>query len=730
MDTQQQIIQSLFSHRGSDQQLDETYITHLKIWEDVPIGSNQPDEGGKKARYLMVSVSKYGKVFMHKAKRNNNGSFSKGKTWGLEDLRQVEVVTVSHRPLIDLQRVLSTHFPSSKTSSSQPQTFALTMTSRTYIWQTERPRDQLNFLSTTCKVYRKYTQGRLPALLNLNFSLDDDNGSTQSAGPSPAPSHAQPQVQPGGMYPSTQHHPVSTGSSTSLAAPPPIGGRSRQNSGTSSIASSSAQTAGTGAGESFYTARGDNGRQGSGRPSQDSRRGEGGGSFSSQAGREVGMAEYGMGGGGMNGGGAYPSPHGSGQNAAYGVQQQYTPVPGMGNSRSGSASGSGIETYGVSPLQQTGRLHSSEDRYSPAPPHRDHQPSQSPGGLAIPIPEPQRGNQNQNGSFGGYSPGGQGSYPISPSGLASPGVGPAGGLAGGLTAERGGLGSRNVSEARTPTQATYGFREQAIPPPANSSATGLGQGGGREQAYRDREETAMSTPTPDSYPTSTVNADKDEYESESAMPTPVPLNASSGFDQQPMIPPVHPAAGSRSEEKKRAMLTPIVTGSTTTTSSAFPKNPARQRASREAEPAAKREEVRPVVQKPTVAVIPEPAKEPSPPVSPVQTRVRRASFVEPPTATPYSRDVLLRAGAGSFAQAEALLEQDDDDEEGMEDATMANVEEILEGFDWGSHHMVEHTGGSGDRQGVEAIEARLLDELNALEAVSRIKRISVSLVKS
>jgi hypothetical protein len=368
----------------------------------------------------------------------------------------------------------------------------------------------------------------------------------------------------------------------------------------------------------------------------------------------------------------------------------------------------------------------SEDPYSPAQQHRNHQPLQSPGGLAIPVPEPQRGNQNQNVSFGGYSPGGQGSYPTSPSGLVSPGVGPAGGLAGGMNGDRGGLGSRTVSEARTPTQATYGFREQAIPPPTKSSATGLGQGGGREQAYRDREETVVSTPTPASYPTSTVPAaEQDEYASESAMPTPVPLNASSGFDQQPMIPPVHPAAGSRSEEKKRAMLTPIVTGSTTTTSSAFPKNPARQRGSREAESAAKREEVRPIIPKPTVAVIPEPVKESSPPVSPVQTRARRASFVEPPTATPYSRDVLLRAGAGSFAQAEALLEQDDDDEEGMEDATMANVEEILEGFDWGSHHMVEHTGGSGDRQGAEAIEARLLDELNALEAVSCTKCFSV-----
>jgi uncharacterized glyoxalase superfamily metalloenzyme YdcJ len=83
--------------------------------------------------------------------------------------------------------------------------------------------------------------------------------------------------------------------------------------------------------------------------------------------------------------------------------------------------------------------------------------------------------------------------------------------------------------------------------------------------------------------------------------------------------------------------------------------------------------------------------------------------------------MLLRAGAGSFAQAEALLEQDDADGEEMEDATMANVEEILEGFDWGNH-AVESSGSY--RAGAEAIEARLLDELNALEAVSSKERLS------
>lgn len=40
-------------------------------------------------------VTKFGKVVMHKAKRNNNLSFSKGKTWHLDDVRALEVIGVS-----------------------------------------------------------------------------------------------------------------------------------------------------------------------------------------------------------------------------------------------------------------------------------------------------------------------------------------------------------------------------------------------------------------------------------------------------------------------------------------------------------------------------------------------------------------------------------------------------------------------------------------------------------
>jgi hypothetical protein len=45
-----------------------------------------------------MAVTRLGKVVIHKAKRNANLSFSKGKTWHLEDMRVVEVIGVSPTP--------------------------------------------------------------------------------------------------------------------------------------------------------------------------------------------------------------------------------------------------------------------------------------------------------------------------------------------------------------------------------------------------------------------------------------------------------------------------------------------------------------------------------------------------------------------------------------------------------------------------------------------------------
>lgn len=42
----------------------------------------------------ITTVQRTGRVFIHKAKRNSNLSFSKGKTWYLEDVRVLEVMGV------------------------------------------------------------------------------------------------------------------------------------------------------------------------------------------------------------------------------------------------------------------------------------------------------------------------------------------------------------------------------------------------------------------------------------------------------------------------------------------------------------------------------------------------------------------------------------------------------------------------------------------------------------
>lgn len=110
----QQIIDSLFSKVGADGQREETMITYLKVWEDsVPgMAIGPTDTEGRKNRYLLLAgkceswhnsdtilmllylVSRSGRVYLHKAKRNSNQTFSKGKTWNLEDLRAIKLSDV------------------------------------------------------------------------------------------------------------------------------------------------------------------------------------------------------------------------------------------------------------------------------------------------------------------------------------------------------------------------------------------------------------------------------------------------------------------------------------------------------------------------------------------------------------------------------------------------------------------------------------------------------------
>lgn len=72
------------------------YITHLKIWETVSEENSQPAppsaNSQRKARYLILAVQRdTGRVTLNKAKRNANGTFSIGKDWDLNTLREIIV---------------------------------------------------------------------------------------------------------------------------------------------------------------------------------------------------------------------------------------------------------------------------------------------------------------------------------------------------------------------------------------------------------------------------------------------------------------------------------------------------------------------------------------------------------------------------------------------------------------------------------------------------------------
>ncbi|TYJ51662.1 hypothetical protein B9479_007750, partial [Cryptococcus floricola] len=162
-DIRAHINSSLFARRGplADGTPDETLIAFLKIYE-------MEADGGSETSYLVLAVSKSGRVVIHKAKRGSDLSFSKGKTWSMEDIRVLEVIS--------------------------PSAFALTMTSRRYRWSTERPKDQTNFLSTIARVYRSYTNGRLPEL--VNFSPPPQQGPPQSQAQQRSPAVAGPSSEP------------------------------------------------------------------------------------------------------------------------------------------------------------------------------------------------------------------------------------------------------------------------------------------------------------------------------------------------------------------------------------------------------------------------------------------------------------------------------------------------------------------------------------------------------
>ncbi|KAI9461020.1 exocyst complex component sec3 subunit [Lactarius psammicola] len=127
----QRIISSVFNRRNAAGGSEETYISHVKIWEDAG------PEADLKPRYIILARNVDGNCFIHKSKMNSNGTFSVGKTWKLTELRAVEVVN--------------------------PVAFNITL-ARTYRWQTEQSNEQLAFLHALVDLFRITSNGSLQDL--------------------------------------------------------------------------------------------------------------------------------------------------------------------------------------------------------------------------------------------------------------------------------------------------------------------------------------------------------------------------------------------------------------------------------------------------------------------------------------------------------------------------------------------------------------------------------------
>ncbi|CEL05920.1 hypothetical protein ASPCAL07032 [Aspergillus calidoustus] len=198
-DEKRRIIQSCFAKKDSDGSLVESYITHVRIIEDgaypsSPAPPNSAPEN-KKARVIIVAVRRSGRVRMHKARENNDGTFSIGKTWMLDDLSAIQSFNawVPSTPLEDQQKQWASNVG-----------FIVTV-GKPYYWHAKTSKEKDFFIGSLVKIYKKYTGGKIPNLIGFDdrerqLLLGPPPSAPPSAkGPSPSSSHPEgplPQPRP------------------------------------------------------------------------------------------------------------------------------------------------------------------------------------------------------------------------------------------------------------------------------------------------------------------------------------------------------------------------------------------------------------------------------------------------------------------------------------------------------------------------------------------------------
>lgn len=198
-DEKRRLIESCFSKLDANGQLAESYITHIRVQEDGQYPSNPPPPESapenKKPRVIIIAVRSTGRVRMHKARENSNGSFSIGKTWNLEELSAIESFNSSGNPPKDDREQRYREWAGSVG-------FTVTIT-KPYYWQAGTSKEKDFFIASAVKIYRKYTKGQVPELKGF-----DDQAKAMMLGIPPGqqqglPPQSSQSVSPGQRVPAS-----------------------------------------------------------------------------------------------------------------------------------------------------------------------------------------------------------------------------------------------------------------------------------------------------------------------------------------------------------------------------------------------------------------------------------------------------------------------------------------------------------------------------------------------
>jgi hypothetical protein len=108
----------------------------------------------------MISVRNTGRVKLHKARENANGTFSIGKSWPMEELSSVENY-VHLTPLSEEE--------AQRKQWAGEKGFTVTI-SKPYYWEAGTAKEKEFFIGSMVKIYNKYTKGDFPILTGFSVA--------------------------------------------------------------------------------------------------------------------------------------------------------------------------------------------------------------------------------------------------------------------------------------------------------------------------------------------------------------------------------------------------------------------------------------------------------------------------------------------------------------------------------------------------------------------------------